>query len=476
MTDMNNIMTAPIVRAPAPAQMAANGEKTPLLSDFIGMVLSPQGQPLDAATLQNLPQDVQQVAEKIAAMLQGAPVDAAPADISFDQLQGAGILPALTSDLTASLSAALQSEAPMPVPAAVPAAPAALQDGMDMNALGAMLNGIEPTAGADTPDMPAISGETAEVAGTDADNLLMLQLMQAVKTPLQGQAPAAVAAPAPAEKPAANAAMPQQAETPLPQQNMMQDKTAAQPQAAPQDNKAAAPQPAAASAQNAAAPAQQPAAPKAETALNTLLAAMAAQNNDGIDLSGSSMGGGFGQNGFGAGFAAADSAATHGLFVAQAGNSQFAQYMQTGNSQSLPAQTSEMIALQIQRNAAAKVDTFTLQLEPADLGRMDIELKFGHDGTMKAHLSVERPETLALLQKDAVQLERLLQQSGLNTDGQSLSFDLRQQSGGERGAQTGAHDLAPVSGRSAGIETVTNDNNDTITRGYIGPRGVNIMV
>lgn len=180
---------------------------------------------------------------------------------------------------------------------------------------------------------------------------------------------------------------------------------------------------------------------------------------------------GFGQNGFAGGFSGGDSAFGN---LALNGNTQpaFAQYMSAAG-QGLPAQTSQMIAVQIQRSAAAKVDTFTLQLEPADLGRMDIELKFKHDGSLKAHLTVERPETLALLQKDATYLERLLQQSGLNTDGQSLSFDLRQHGGGheKRGLQTGARAADGITGN---IET--NESNDTTLQGYIGPRGVNIMV
>lgn len=470
MTDINNIMTAPIVRAPAPAQTAVHGEKTPLLSDFIGMVLSPEGQKIDPATLQNLPQDVQQIAEKIAAMLHAAPADvAAPAPISFEQLQGAGILPALTSDLSASLSASLQADSMMPANASsVP------QEGIDMNALGAMLNTIEPSAG---EEAPASAPATAQ-APVDADDMLMLQLMQTAKTPLQGQMPA-VTAPQ-SEKPAP-AALTQQPETPMPPQAATQDKQAPEQQIVPQDKRSAQPAPAPHAPAPQAAAAAQPAAPKSDTALNNLLAAMAAQPHDGADLSGASLGGGFGQNsfsqgGFAGAFASADSLGTNGMFIAQTGNSHFAQYMQTGNSQSLPPHTSEMIAVQIQRNAAAKVDTFTLQLEPADLGRMDIELKFAQDGSMKAHLSVERPETLAMLQKDSAQLERLLQQSGLNTDGQSLSFDLRQHAGGERGTQTGAHERNHGTGGKLHADTVTNDNNESIARGYIGPRGVNIMV
>ncbi len=479
MTDINNIMTTPIARPHTPSQTAVNGQKAPTLSDFIGMILSPQSQPVDAATLQNMPQEVQQIAEKIAAMLQNSPAgDTAAAQTSagtplnFEQLQSAGILPALTSDLSAALAATLQNENMIPQAGTQ----TGMTDDVDMNALGTLLNGMEPGADADASIAPAAEGASADMP-MDADTALMLQLMQTTKTTAST---AAAATPAPQPIKAAPA---------TPDAPDMTGIAADDLQAAPQDK--AAPrhhgtpaqseyQPQAQTQNNAAAAVSaQTATPKTETALNTLLAAMAAQNNAGDDALGTQLGGGFGQNGFGGGFTGGDSsAATSGLYMTQAGQSQFAQYMQTGNSQSLPAQTSEMIAVQIQRNASAKIDTFTLQLDPADLGRMDIELKFGNDGSLKAHLTVERPETLAMLQKDSVQLERLLQQSGLNTDGQSLSFDLRQQSSGhERGTQTGAHERTNHLRTGMNGEAITNDNNnETITRGYIGPRGVNIMV
>jgi hypothetical protein len=100
-------------------------------------------------------------------------------------------------------------------------------------------------------------------------------------------------------------------------------------------------------------------------------------------------------------------------------------YMPAGKT--LPPQTAQMIAVQMQRNIAAKVDTFTLHLEPMDLGRLEIEMKFNKEGGMKAHMTAERPETLSMLQRDQQQLNRILQQAGIDVDENSLSFDLRQQ-------------------------------------------------
>jgi flagellar hook-length control protein FliK len=156
----------------------------------------------------------------------------------------------------------------------------------------------------------------------------------------------------------------------------------------------------------------------------------------------------------------------------------FAQYMAAAG-RALPPQTSQMIALQMQRNAAAKVDTFTLQLDPADLGRLDIRMKFGSDGSVKAHLSADKPETLAMLQKDAPHLERVLQGAGLEIDGDSISFDLRQ--GGSQENTFGGDDRDGSFTRSAGIgngkTTDTAIANIALRmESYIRADGVNITV
>ena len=446
-TDMNNMLNLTTTKPQAAASQPSQGQKSTTLSDFVGMLLAPEGQAQDANALQNMPQNLKALAEKIAATLNGGANAEVNADI--DAAADNSDIPAgLTSDLSAMLVNILQNtEGTLPaedISADAAAVDAALMpQGIDMQALAGMLNGMEPGAAANTNP----STDSSEAA--DAETMLM-QLMSARKgttaaDPLQKAAAEDMPAPAPDAK--------QSSAKPLPQEQ------------APQ-------QPAAA----AGAQAQQGAA-KTDTALQALLAAMTPESGS---LSagglGSGTGGGLGQGGFGQqGFASGDIA--FGGMTAS-GQTSFTQYMNTGaTAQALPSQTSEMIAVQIQRNAAAKVDTFTLQLDPADLGRMDIELKFNHDGSLKAHLTVERPETLALLQKDASHLERVLQQSGLNTDGQSLSFDLRQQSNGQekRGLQTGSgsFDRGSITGAA---ETNDNATDSNIARGYIGPRGVDIRV
>jgi len=97
------------------------------------------------------------------------------------------------------------------------------------------------------------------------------------------------------------------------------------------------------------------------------------------------------------------------------------------SGQPLPPALPEQIGLRIQRAVVDGRQRMTLQLHPAELGRVDIRLEFASDGTLRAQITADRPEALDLLQRDARGLERALTDAGLKTDGQSLNFDLREQ-------------------------------------------------
>lgn len=68
--------------------------------------------------------------------------------------------------------------------------------------------------------------------------------------------------------------------------------------------------------------------------------------------------------------------------------------------------------------------SITLQLDPPELGRVEVRMEFGKDKSVKAHLVVEKPETYLMLQRDAAALERALQNAGLETDSDSLNYQM----------------------------------------------------
>jgi flagellar hook-length control protein FliK len=68
---------------------------------------------------------------------------------------------------------------------------------------------------------------------------------------------------------------------------------------------------------------------------------------------------------------------------------------------------------------------FDIRLDPGDLGRVDVRLDISDDGSVKALLTVDRVETLHLLQRDARSLEQAFEQAGLKSSDSSVDIQLR---------------------------------------------------
>ena len=84
----------------------------------------------------------------------------------------------------------------------------------------------------------------------------------------------------------------------------------------------------------------------------------------------------------------------------------------------------DQVAVQIQRAVASGETRITVRLHPAELGRVDVDLEIGKDGRVLAIVTAEKADTLEMLQRDTRVLERALQDAGLDTDSDSLSFNL----------------------------------------------------
>jgi flagellar hook-length control protein FliK len=100
-----------------------------------------------------------------------------------------------------------------------------------------------------------------------------------------------------------------------------------------------------------------------------------------------------------------------------------------------PAQTAltppvpiEGLAVAMATNAKSGTNRFEIRLDPPELGRIDVRLHIDSKGHVTSHLIVDRAETLDLLRRDAADLERSLQQTGLKTSDNGMQFSLRDQS------------------------------------------------
>ena len=86
------------------------------------------------------------------------------------------------------------------------------------------------------------------------------------------------------------------------------------------------------------------------------------------------------------------------------------------------------LAVAIAARAQLGSNQFDIKLSPPELGRIDVQLNVDSNGQVTSHMTVERPETLQLLQSQQPQLQNALEQAGLTTADNGLQFSLRDQS------------------------------------------------
>lgn len=134
----------------------------------------------------------------------------------------------------------------------------------------------------------------------------------------------------------------------------------------------------------------------------------------------------------------------------------------------------EQVTVKVNQQAKSGLDQMTIQLRPADLGRVDIKLSF-LDGAVTGLVTADNQATLDLLAKDSRSLERALQDAGLRADSGSLSFQLRDpghQTASPNERKTGAKDSFNLDLPDAGLAE-TGDMDE----GYIiEPNRVNLRV
>ncbi len=85
----------------------------------------------------------------------------------------------------------------------------------------------------------------------------------------------------------------------------------------------------------------------------------------------------------------------------------------------------QQVALHITRAAEDGIDRFTVQLKPADLGKISAQIEIHDHDRVHIIVSAQRQDTLDALQRDARVLERALQDAGLRADSGSLSFQFQ---------------------------------------------------
>jgi hypothetical protein len=102
------------------------------------------------------------------------------------------------------------------------------------------------------------------------------------------------------------------------------------------------------------------------------------------------------------------------------------------------------LAVQIAAKSDEGTKHFDIRIDPPELGRVEVKLTIDDAGHAQAHLSVEKPQTLDLLQNDRNNLERALRDSGIALSQNGLNFSLK-------GQDRQGENPAPFRGRSRNL-------------------------
>jgi flagellar hook-length control protein FliK len=117
------------------------------------------------------------------------------------------------------------------------------------------------------------------------------------------------------------------------------------------------------------------------------------------------------------------------------GGSPSAAEMGAGQTPRFTPHTANQLAAQISQRFANGSRVFGIRLDPAELGRVDIRMELSQNNRVRATLTVERGDTLAEMQRSTRDLERALNDAGLELAEDGLTFQLSEGSGDEQSAE-----------------------------------------
>jgi flagellar hook-length control protein FliK len=140
------------------------------------------------------------------------------------------------------------------------------------------------------------------------------------------------------------------------------------------------------------------------------------------------------------------------------------------------------VAFEMVRQVQQGTSRFTIRLDPPELGRVDVRMHVDNSGAVNARLTVDRPETLDLFQRDRQSLERALAQAGLDAGKTNLEFSLRQNHQNPFSGMMGGDQRQQQFGNRNAPRFSLNDNDEiaampavTLYRGLASAGGVNIV-
>ncbi len=102
-----------------------------------------------------------------------------------------------------------------------------------------------------------------------------------------------------------------------------------------------------------------------------------------------------------------------------------AQNIQANQKPTTGSSVVDQVSVKISKAMQAGNDRISIQLKPAELGRIDVKMELTHDGRVMAVVTADNKDTLDLLRRDSGDLQKALENAGMQMDSGDMTFNLR---------------------------------------------------
>jgi hypothetical protein len=119
------------------------------------------------------------------------------------------------------------------------------------------------------------------------------------------------------------------------------------------------------------------------------------------------------------------------LAVLKGATSQYQNNSIDNHNAELQESAAKQVGLKIIGSLKSNKSSMQVKLQPAELGSVDIKMEVSASGNTKLHISVEKIATLDMLQRSSETLQKMLDDSGIKSENNSLDFSLKDQNSGQ---------------------------------------------
>ena len=136
-----------------------------------------------------------------------------------------------------------------------------------------------------------------------------------------------------------------------------------------------------------------------------------------------------------------------GQATAQGAAGQAGSAQQARHQSQMQQPVHDQVAVHIKNAVKDGMDSIRIQMKPASLGRVEVQMEITSEGRLMAVIQADSKESYDLLRQDSRALERALQDAGFDTDSSSFTFKHK-----EEGQTGGGGNGQPSSGLPAGAD------------------------